>query len=186
MTCGDSHAELDLALRREQIRQAASPYAIDAAFRILHSLLLATKCVPSQMAGDSNRPPAGLDVSRPAVRALRRRARRFGLLSLRTKTGPELRACRWRGRVGRGGVGKKPCEGFVPTGAAKPKPQPKTQIPTQTRTAALILPHGYSTLRRSATVVFQTARNSRLTLVLVCVCAESPHAECGTSGICFS
>jgi hypothetical protein len=38
---GDFHAELDLGLRRGHIRQAASPYAIDAAFRILHSLLLA-------------------------------------------------------------------------------------------------------------------------------------------------
>jgi len=38
---GDFHAELDPALRRGRIRQAASPYAIDAAFRILHSLLLA-------------------------------------------------------------------------------------------------------------------------------------------------
>jgi hypothetical protein len=38
---GDFHAELDLALRRGRIRQAAVPYAIDAAFRILHSLLLA-------------------------------------------------------------------------------------------------------------------------------------------------
>jgi hypothetical protein len=38
---GDFHAELDPALRRGHIRQAASPYAIDAAFRILHSLLLA-------------------------------------------------------------------------------------------------------------------------------------------------
>jgi hypothetical protein len=38
---GDFHAELDPALRRGRIRQAANPYAIDAAFRILHSLLLA-------------------------------------------------------------------------------------------------------------------------------------------------
>ncbi len=38
---GDFYAELDLDLRRGRIRQAASPYAIDAAFRILHSLLLA-------------------------------------------------------------------------------------------------------------------------------------------------
>jgi hypothetical protein len=38
---GDFHAELDPALRRGHIRQTASPYAIDAAFRILHSLLLA-------------------------------------------------------------------------------------------------------------------------------------------------
>ena len=38
---GDFHAELDPALRRGHIRQAASPYAIDAAFRIVHSLLLA-------------------------------------------------------------------------------------------------------------------------------------------------
>jgi len=38
---GDFHAELDPALRRGSIRQAANPYAIDAAFRILHSLLLA-------------------------------------------------------------------------------------------------------------------------------------------------
>jgi len=38
---GDFHAELDPALRRGRIRQTASPYAIDAAFRILHSLLLA-------------------------------------------------------------------------------------------------------------------------------------------------
>jgi len=38
---GDFHAELDPTLRKGHIRQAASPYAIDAAFRILHSLLLA-------------------------------------------------------------------------------------------------------------------------------------------------
>jgi hypothetical protein len=38
---GDFYAELDPALRRGCIRQAASPFAIDAAFRILHSLLLA-------------------------------------------------------------------------------------------------------------------------------------------------
>lgn len=38
---GDFHAELDPALRRGRIRQSANPYAIDAAFRILHSLLLA-------------------------------------------------------------------------------------------------------------------------------------------------
>ena len=40
---GDFHAELDPTLRRGQIKQAASPYAIDAAFRILHSLLLAKR-----------------------------------------------------------------------------------------------------------------------------------------------
>ena len=38
---GDFHAELDPALRRGQIRLAPSPYAIDAAFRVVHSLLLA-------------------------------------------------------------------------------------------------------------------------------------------------
>ena len=38
---GDFHAELDPSLRRGRIRQTANPYAIDAAFRILHSLLLA-------------------------------------------------------------------------------------------------------------------------------------------------
>lgn len=38
---GDFHAELDPDLRRGHIRQSANPYAIDAAFRILHSLLLA-------------------------------------------------------------------------------------------------------------------------------------------------
>ena len=38
---GDFHAELDTDMRRGHIRQAATPYAIDAAFRILHSLLLA-------------------------------------------------------------------------------------------------------------------------------------------------
>ena len=38
---GDFHAELDPSLRRGHIRQSANPYAIDAAFRILHSLLLA-------------------------------------------------------------------------------------------------------------------------------------------------
>jgi hypothetical protein len=38
---GDFHAELDPALRRGQIQLAASPYAIDAAFRVVHSLLLA-------------------------------------------------------------------------------------------------------------------------------------------------
>lgn len=38
---GDFHAELDPGLRRGDIRLAASPYAIDAAFRVVHSLLLA-------------------------------------------------------------------------------------------------------------------------------------------------
>ncbi len=38
---GDFHAELDPSLKCGRIRQAPSPYAIDAAFRILHSLLLA-------------------------------------------------------------------------------------------------------------------------------------------------
>jgi hypothetical protein len=38
---GDFHAELDPALKRGTIRQTANPYSIDAAFRILHSLLLA-------------------------------------------------------------------------------------------------------------------------------------------------
>jgi hypothetical protein len=38
---GDFHAELDSGLRRGEIRLAASPYAIDAAFRVVHSLLLA-------------------------------------------------------------------------------------------------------------------------------------------------
>jgi hypothetical protein len=38
---GDFYAELDSALRRGHIRQTASPYAIDAALRIVHSLLLA-------------------------------------------------------------------------------------------------------------------------------------------------
>ena len=38
---GDFHAELDTDLRSGHIRLAATPYAIDAAFRVLHSLLLA-------------------------------------------------------------------------------------------------------------------------------------------------
>jgi hypothetical protein len=38
---GDFRAELDPAMRHGHIRQAATPYAIDAAFRVLHSLLLA-------------------------------------------------------------------------------------------------------------------------------------------------
>ncbi len=38
---GDFHAELHLPSRRGTIRQTANPYSIDAAFRILHSLLLA-------------------------------------------------------------------------------------------------------------------------------------------------
>jgi hypothetical protein len=38
---GDFHAELEPALRRGRTRQAATPYAIDAALRVLHSLLLA-------------------------------------------------------------------------------------------------------------------------------------------------
>ena len=38
---GDFHAELDPALHRGRIRQSANPYSIDAALRILHSLLLA-------------------------------------------------------------------------------------------------------------------------------------------------
>jgi hypothetical protein len=40
---GDFHAELDPELRRGLIRLAPSPYAIDAAFRVLHSLLLASQ-----------------------------------------------------------------------------------------------------------------------------------------------
>ena len=40
---GDFHAELDPSLRRGHIRQTANPYAIDAAFRIVHSLLLASQ-----------------------------------------------------------------------------------------------------------------------------------------------
>jgi hypothetical protein len=42
MQRGDFHAVLDPVSRRGHIRQAATPYAIDAAFRVLHSLLLAT------------------------------------------------------------------------------------------------------------------------------------------------
>ena len=38
---GDFHAELDPAARRGFIRQTANPYSIDAAFRVMHSLLLA-------------------------------------------------------------------------------------------------------------------------------------------------
>jgi hypothetical protein len=38
---GDFHAELDSNLRHGRIRQTAAPYAIDAAFRIVHSLILA-------------------------------------------------------------------------------------------------------------------------------------------------
>ena len=38
---GDFHAEWEPAAGRGWIRQSANPYAIDAAFRILHSLLLA-------------------------------------------------------------------------------------------------------------------------------------------------
>jgi len=38
---GDFRAELDPALRHGRIWQSANPYAIDAAFRIVHSLLLA-------------------------------------------------------------------------------------------------------------------------------------------------
>src|ERR1035438_8270934 len=38
---GDFRAELDPVLRCGSIRQTANPYSIDAAFRILHSLLLA-------------------------------------------------------------------------------------------------------------------------------------------------
>lgn len=38
---GDFHAELDPELRRGIIRLAPTPYAIDAAFRVVHSLLLA-------------------------------------------------------------------------------------------------------------------------------------------------
>jgi len=40
---GDFRAELDPSLRRGRIRQAVSPFAIDAAFRILHSLLLSSQ-----------------------------------------------------------------------------------------------------------------------------------------------
>jgi hypothetical protein len=39
----DFHAELDPELRRGVIRLAPSPYAIDAAFRVVHSLLLASQ-----------------------------------------------------------------------------------------------------------------------------------------------
>jgi hypothetical protein len=38
---GDFRAELDSELRRGHIRLASTPFAIDAAFRVLHSLLLA-------------------------------------------------------------------------------------------------------------------------------------------------
>ncbi len=38
---GDFRAELDPELRRGHIRLASTPYAIDAAFRVVHSLLLA-------------------------------------------------------------------------------------------------------------------------------------------------
>jgi hypothetical protein len=38
---GDFHAELDPELRRGHIRLAATPFAIDAALRVVHSLLLA-------------------------------------------------------------------------------------------------------------------------------------------------
>jgi hypothetical protein len=38
---GDFHAELDPGLRRGKIQLVASPYGIDAAFRVVHSLLLA-------------------------------------------------------------------------------------------------------------------------------------------------
>ena len=38
---GDFHAEFNQSSRRGYIRQAANPYAIDAAFRIMHSILLA-------------------------------------------------------------------------------------------------------------------------------------------------
>jgi hypothetical protein len=40
---GDFHAELDPALRRGVIRLAPNQYAIDAAFRVVHSLLLASQ-----------------------------------------------------------------------------------------------------------------------------------------------
>jgi hypothetical protein len=40
---GDFHAELDPGLRRGEIRMAANQFAIDAAFRIVHSLLLANQ-----------------------------------------------------------------------------------------------------------------------------------------------
>lgn len=41
LTRGDFRAEFDANLRRGTIRQNAAPYAIDAAIRVLHSLLLA-------------------------------------------------------------------------------------------------------------------------------------------------
>lgn len=40
---GDFHAELEPDLRHGDIRLVATPYAIDAAFRIVHSLLLASE-----------------------------------------------------------------------------------------------------------------------------------------------
>jgi len=40
---GDFHAECDLASGKGRIRQTANPYSIDAALRILHSLLLAPR-----------------------------------------------------------------------------------------------------------------------------------------------
>jgi len=40
---GDFRAECDLASVKGTIRQSANPYSIDAAFRILHSLLLASR-----------------------------------------------------------------------------------------------------------------------------------------------
>lgn len=41
MERGDFHAEMQPSARRGFIRQTANPYSLDAAFRILHSLLLA-------------------------------------------------------------------------------------------------------------------------------------------------
>jgi hypothetical protein len=38
---GDFHAEMDPVKRRGFIRQTANPYSIDAAFRVMHSILLA-------------------------------------------------------------------------------------------------------------------------------------------------
>ncbi len=40
---GDFHAERDLASGKGTIRQSANPYSIDAALRVLHSLLLASR-----------------------------------------------------------------------------------------------------------------------------------------------
>jgi len=56
---------------------------------------------------------------------------------------------RGSGRVGRGGVGEKPCEGFAPTGPAPPNPHPLSWYPPKCRYPKRITPGNRQQSRRS-------------------------------------